>query len=145
MDGKQPEVPKDRIDALLRLADASWRDFDQRRSYEWKLNFGLWPALGIFAGYMLRDAKPLPYEAKTGLTVLLGLTWLVYVFPWSYGLQRRNRMNQDSARRYWTEVENLIHFRTDHESDREKDPPGSLLLKCGHASARYLLHLLLLP
>jgi len=36
--------PKDRIDTLLALADASWRDFDTRRAFEWKVSIGLWTA-----------------------------------------------------------------------------------------------------
>ena len=48
-----------RIETLLKLGEASWNSWDRRRSYEWKVSFGLWSALGLIAGAQLRgDLHP---------------------------------------------------------------------------------------
>jgi hypothetical protein len=39
---------KDRVEALIKPAEVSWRAYSERRSIEWKVNFGLWAALGSF-------------------------------------------------------------------------------------------------
>jgi hypothetical protein len=52
---------KDKVEFLLKLADASWRDYNERRSIEWKVNFGLWAALGAFAALCFSGRLDLLY------------------------------------------------------------------------------------
>ncbi len=102
--------PHDHIDALLRLADACWRDFDSRRTYEWKVNFGLWTGQALFAGLALRaDTK----FSITGwriveFSLILFFIVIVYSAVWSRGLRRRNRENMGDAHHYWDLAEQIL-------------------------------------
>ena len=94
-------APKDRTELLLKLADASWRDFDQRRSYEWKSNFALWTGLGILSGYLLSRTEPLSCLLAVFITVILSLIGAIYGYLWTPHLRRRNREDQVAAHFYW--------------------------------------------
>ena len=52
--------PKEAVEAIFKLADASWQDFDSRRSDEWKITFGLWTVLALFAGGVIKGEVKLP-------------------------------------------------------------------------------------
>jgi hypothetical protein len=100
---------KDRVDALLRLADVSWRAFDRRSSYEWKVSLALWSSLGLFAGAMLGGGVrvPLSHCARVGVTLGGVILWIAFVFTWTPQLYRRNQRDKVIA--------DLIYFRVEDE------------------------------
>ena len=93
---------KDKVDALLKLADISWRDYSERRSIEWKINFGLWLALGTFAGFVLQypTAVPNRWWVALAISVLLGFIFLVYTFLWKKEIKERNRKDKHATEHY---------------------------------------------
>lgn len=57
---KDPEngkFPKDAVEATFKQADASWREFELRQSYEWKVSFGLWSVLALLAGAVVKVTR----------------------------------------------------------------------------------------
>jgi hypothetical protein len=105
-DAGRPTMDKDRIDNLFRLAEFSWRDFDTRRSYEWKVSFGLWTALGVLAGTSLRVDIHLPSKWFTCIAgLILIIVCIVYTCCWTRGLYERQTRNQESAHAYLDIVE----------------------------------------
>src|SRR5438874_1574905 len=98
-----------RAKVLLGLADASWKSFESRRSYEWKTNFGLWAGLGAFAGLLYKGDIAIPnlYLAVI-LSCLSFLLWLGYWLFWSAGLEQRNAEDQDVAHFYWSRVDSEL-------------------------------------
>jgi len=93
MSSTAPQGPgdfnKDRVDGYLRCAEASWKDMDTRRVYEWKISLGLWTALGAFAAIMLRGEANLSPCVMAPISLLLLLIGCLYVVPWTKGLRER--------------------------------------------------------
>ena len=106
-DAKEPNPERSLTDtqhktnALLKLADAAWREFDTRRSFEWKINFALWAGLAAIAGFAIKE----DFQVGDYIWVFLGATWAVYIFIWQWGLMNRNRSNQSIAQFYWKRVQ----------------------------------------
>jgi hypothetical protein len=96
---------KDKVESLLKLADASWRDYNERRSIEWKVNFGLWAALGAFGGFVFQRDTPPPQWVALIASALLAVAFLIYTTLWKAEIQKRNRLDLNNARYYWTEVD----------------------------------------
>lgn len=114
---------KAKVEALLKLADASWRAVDTRRSYEWKANFGLWTALGLLVGFLFQNKAEvlsghLWTTAFLALLILLGIG-LPYVFVWSKGLYGKNQRDARRAYHYWYLVE--MELKIEHQFE---DMPG---------------------
>ena len=98
------------VDAVLKLADASWRDFDARRRDEWKVNFGLWTALAVFAGVVLKGDVRLQLNSLQFVTLaaILAGIWVVYTFMWTRGLRERQIRSLKSAHFYWDRAEDIV-------------------------------------
>jgi len=60
------EEEKRKFDAWESLRDHAWREFVEKSSIEWRLNFGIWAALLASAGTLLAAQKKIP-----GLLLLL--------------------------------------------------------------------------
>ena len=45
----------EKIKVLTNLSEACWKEYDTRRSYEWKVSFGLWTSIGLIAGFSLKE------------------------------------------------------------------------------------------
>jgi hypothetical protein len=96
---------RDKVEFLLKLADACWRDYNERRSIEWKVNFGLWAALGAFSGFVFQRQTRPPQWVALIASALLAFAFLVYTTVWKAEIQKRNRLDLNNARYYWTEVD----------------------------------------
>jgi hypothetical protein len=79
---------KDKVESLLKLADASWRDYSERQTIEWKV----------------RQTLPPQWVALIA-SALLAVAFLVYTTLWKAEIQKRNRLDLNNARYYWTEVD----------------------------------------
>ena len=95
---------KDKVEALMKLADFSWRDYSERRSIEWKTNFALWLALATFASFMFQNQSVLAVEFKLLITAILILTFLVYTFLWKAEVKARNRSDKRLVQYYLSKV-----------------------------------------
>lgn len=100
---------KDRVETLIKLAEASWRAYSERRSIEWKVNFGLWAALGSFSGFMFQRRIGLPYWIASVTSFLLICTFLVYTFLWKTEIQKRNSRDKKDAHDYRKEVDSILN------------------------------------
>ena len=109
-EGENPSSDRDAVDAILKLADASWRDFDSRRSHEIKVSFALWTALALLAGIVLKGDVKLSVDSLQFILlagILLGI-WVVYSFIWTPGLRERQVRNLESAHFYWDRAEDIL-------------------------------------
>jgi hypothetical protein len=95
---------KDKVESLLKLADFSWRDYNERRSIEWKTNFALWLALGTFAGFMFQHQTDLALGLKLLITAILAVTFLIYTLLWKAEVMERNRSDKKLVQYYWSKV-----------------------------------------
>ena len=74
------DFDRGRLEILLELAEASWRDFDARRPTEWRANLALWGGLGLFSGLVLKGEATVPEHLKILVTAILVGIGLVYPF-----------------------------------------------------------------
>jgi hypothetical protein len=70
---------------------------DARRGTEWKVSFGIWTALGAFAGLAFRGGHKLPLPALIFVSVLLLAVGSLYTFIWTRGLRERQLRNLKTA------------------------------------------------
>jgi hypothetical protein len=103
---------KDRIDALIKLAEASWRSYSERRSIEWKVNFGLWAALGTFSGFMFQRETYLPCWIANVTSFILICIFIVYTFLWKTEIQKRNSRDKEDAHGYRMKVDNILNIES---------------------------------
>ncbi len=59
---------KEKADIFEKLAGAAWEQFKNRRSYEWKMAFGVWTAYGAATGLLFRLDQSLPWWAALAAT-----------------------------------------------------------------------------
>lgn len=96
---------EDKINALFKLAESSWIEFNERRAYEWKINFALWPGLGIVSGFAINEKDILfPHWAVLGGILIL----IVCYAWWQYGLYNSNFHDQQKRNHYLEEIRNII-------------------------------------
>ena len=112
---------EDKVELLLKLAEVSWRDYNERRSIEWKTNFALWLALGSFGGFIFQHPTDLPTWVAAFTSFLLACIFLVYVFLWRRGIQEGNRLDLDAAHYYWMQVDNALGTTSPQARTRSKD------------------------
>lgn len=92
------EILKNEIEALFKLEESAWREFHQRRSYEWKINFGLWAGLGTVSGFVIKENVELTPWIWVGIVFL----FTAYIW-WHVGLFTSNKMDQ-AKRNYYLQV-----------------------------------------
>jgi hypothetical protein len=70
---------KDKVEALIKLADIQQKGFDKRRDIEWKVSLALWAAIFIGTGFLL-DHKELKYDI---FLILIGyIVFCIIYFIW---------------------------------------------------------------
>ena len=114
---------KERFDACMDLSNHFVAHFESRRSYEWKIAFGIWSLLGA-ACITLRGRQDLPLWAMVVLVLLFEVTWL-------WNIWRRNRNDRDAHRHYRTEAERIL-LNPSHSASRfvfEEKPSAKRVLK----------------
>lgn len=84
-----------RFNALEVLRVAAWRNYDDRRSYEWKFSFGLWTALVVATGALIigEPEKVVGLHHNVRALAATGfLTFLITVVHvwWSHNCRFRN-------------------------------------------------------
>jgi hypothetical protein len=99
---------KEKIEVCLKLAEAAWRDYSDRRAIEWKVNFGLWAGLGAFAGFVFQRQGCVNWMYTIMVCGLIISLLFVYACLWKKEIQKRNKLDVDAARLYWREAHTAI-------------------------------------
>jgi Ca2+/Na+ antiporter len=110
----------DSIESLIKLAEVSWRDYSERRSIEWKVNFGVWVALGTFGGFIFQKNVTLPLWIVIAITLLLVGIFLVYTFLWKMEVQQRNQNDKERTRYYLGKVNTALSLEP--PKDQQDEP-----------------------
>jgi hypothetical protein len=93
-----------KIEILLSLSETLRNSYDTRRTYEWKVSFGLWTAIGIIAGFALKEDFSVPFNKWWGI-LFLGLILIGYLI-FHYGLEKSNTHDQKKRHIY---INKFIH------------------------------------
>jgi hypothetical protein len=94
----------DKTDAHFKLADAYWRDFNERRTYEWKVNFALWASLAAFAAIVAKGELGLALTHQVVFTLMIISIFLIFWLFWATGLRKRNFRNLRAAYDEWNAI-----------------------------------------
>ena len=81
-----------RVETLVSLSNACWTEYNERRTYEWKVSFGLWTALGIISGFALKEDIAIPIDSCLLTFLLLSILCVYFLFHW--GLHKSNMHDQ---------------------------------------------------
>lgn len=103
----------------MQCAEASWKDMDARRVYEWRICLALWTGLGALAGFELQNATRLSALQCVAISLLVTLLWYMFSFRWIKGLRERQVRNLRTAHYFWDLAEEELGV----ESGRKKEKP----------------------
>jgi hypothetical protein len=113
----------ERVEAFTKLAESGFVSFNERRKYEWKVNFGLWTALAIMIGF----GATTPVHKLRFLNGYLFLVPHLLVFIsywlWTAGLHARNSNDKKFWELYRMRAEFLVDGRPEwifKEKDHDK-------------------------
>jgi putative Ca2+/H+ antiporter (TMEM165/GDT1 family) len=99
---------KEMVELLLKHADFAWRSYSERRAIEWKVNFGLWTALGVFAGFVFQlNTETLPIQYGYIASGILFIIFPVFIW-WKYEIQKRNTRDHKAMYYYWEIAHNEL-------------------------------------
>jgi hypothetical protein len=104
------EEVKRRLAALEVARAASYKSFNDRRDYEWKMCIAIWTFLSVFASALVIGKDPL---AVSGLPLTLGaiavatFASLLHIF-WTFGISRANAIDIGVAMHYATEIQKVL-------------------------------------
>ena len=104
---------RDRVQGMLALMEQAWRNFHQRRSFEWKFSLGIWAALGLLSSQLL-TAKELPTLSTSlryvtiGAGALLGVLIFLAHCYWLGKARKRTEVDQRIAIEYERRIQKLL-------------------------------------
>lgn len=112
------DATKRRFDAIASLRTGLWNNFNERRTYEWKLTLGLWTVAAIFISSFLFSGPPKICDERVrwgGYILAAGAIFL----HWSFlrGLSRANATDR-KVMRY---DENILRSLSGAELSKELD------------------------
>lgn len=112
-----------RINSLFKLADRCWTEYDSRRSYEWKINFGLWTSLGVVLGFAIKER----FIIGPQIWIPIGVIAIFYL-RWQLGLFTSNRHDQNKRHCYETQIRYEQKITLDPELNTRPGTSGSSFL-----------------
>jgi len=96
----EPEPRTTCLESFRWMADAAWRRFDGRRTYEWQANFSLWAAFGAIAAFLIHLPPAHGPARAIVVPILVGLVVIAYAVVWAPWLHSSNARDQRTAY-YW--------------------------------------------
>jgi len=115
-----------KYESLRWMADAAWRRFDSRRSYEWKANFALWAAFGSITGFLI-GRPALDTKSCVFVTVITLFIWVGYFTFWAPWLHSSNARDQQTAYHWENALRRMINERLPSHLEPPHDWPSTSL------------------
>ena len=85
----EPKGGKSKEEIFLELAKLSQQSFENRRSYEWKVAFGLWTAIGLATYFMVEHSQVITPATFAWLIISYIIVLITWVFFWQVSTQSR--------------------------------------------------------
>jgi hypothetical protein len=88
-----------KMNCYLKLAEIRWGQFNKRRDFEWKVNFGLWAALGFIIGLGLKGdytSPPINVVGQGAFILMHSLILIAYLI-YIHGLNFANQNDRRAA------------------------------------------------
>ena len=100
----------------VELAKLCQRSFEQRRSYEWKIAFGLWGGIAVFTWFVVENADSLGGISLVWVSRAYVTVALVWLFLWQLPLHGANAQDKDWKHYYAKRAEGLDANQPAHSS-----------------------------
>lgn len=104
-------IDKDRIDALISLAEFRRERLKERNQYQWRMTFAYWAFL-VAATYYIR-----PRPGETPLIISLIVAAVVHIY-FLLSIRKRSKLDSDFAFYYIDQVESSLSLLPDKPRDR---------------------------
>jgi hypothetical protein len=126
------EEEKKLFDALSTMWSGAWKQFNERRNYEWKLSLGVWTACASFIGLVI-TGRISPHLEGWPIAAALAFLGLLLVLVHCYflcGLDHACHNDMDIAKHYELKMQSLSQSPfPDKLEDRLKEARGRTGLK----------------
>jgi hypothetical protein len=90
------------------LAKISQDSFLNRRTYEWKVNFSLWSAIGLFTYFALSNASVAKNLPLFALAVAYSVLFLIYALLWQIPMRQGFEMDKAWKHYYMHKAEGVL-------------------------------------
>jgi hypothetical protein len=120
----QHGVGKSKEEIYLELAKLCQQSFQNRQSYEWKIAFGLWTAIGTITFFATKHAGAISGWRCWVLGLAYFLVGAVWTAIWQPFLHSANRRDKKWKHYYMHRAENRAEKKV--EADPEPDEPNIL-------------------
>jgi len=87
-----------KIEAISRICEIAWLNFDRRRSYEWKFSIAIWTSIAAFIALTLQG-KISPTPPKPAFWFVAFLIWILQII-FQIFVKLSNRVDQKKALKY---------------------------------------------
>lgn len=108
-----------KLETLVSLSESCWSEYNSRRSYEWKVSFGLWTAIGVIAGFALKEGVIIPLNQYWIIGLLISI-FLAYLW-FQAGLYRSCTQDQSKRHIYISFIHSQIGFNTKRLKEKERE------------------------
>jgi hypothetical protein len=109
-----------RLDSLEKLRNGAWEEFNNRRTYEWKMSLGIWTALAAFIGLILTSHNTKIASifggmmgAEVGAAATLILSFLHGYFM--HCLRKSNKIDRRKQIFFERQIMTIINIKYDSE------------------------------
>ena len=104
---------KSKEEIYLELAKLAQQSFENRRSYEWKVAFGLWTGIAAFTYFSVEHLGPLSASAQLGLLIAYIIIGILWCAVWQPSLRAAFDRDKDWKHYYLHRAENRPEDKCD--------------------------------
>ncbi|MCH8840529.1 MAG: hypothetical protein IH831_07605 [Planctomycetes bacterium] len=102
----------------MELAKLCQQSYDTRRSYEWKVMFGLWTGIGVFTWFVVQNNTVISGSTTTWIGIGYVCAFIVWLFSWP-SLHVSNAFDVTCRKYYQRKAEGLSSGKNPLEEDKE--------------------------
>jgi hypothetical protein len=121
-------------ETIINLVNSCWIEYDTRRSYEWKVSFGLWTAIGIMVGFSFKENFIFPFKTWEIITLLSIILFSYILFQ--LGLFQSSKWDQRKRHYY---IKKCLHPLLDITLSDASEEEKRAFEKGPKTSSKYLL------
>ncbi len=97
---------KEKFDAMMRIAEFSIKNFQERRQYEWKITLAFWALMIGMMGIIINDKAPM--LDRDVLIVLLPGIVVFFTLSWLRGMWVANANDKSIAKSFLHDAEAVL-------------------------------------
>jgi len=109
---------KAELNALEKLRNGAWEEFNNRRIYEWKMSMGVWTALAAFIALILTGRVKIPFHFSIYAWIVIVSIFFLHAY-FSYNLAISNRTDRKKQFFFENKINNILKVSYDDELQKD--------------------------